>query len=164
MNSSWTFDGVLVDFEKKALEVAGVVPEYSTDPTKKKLRGDFWKYVAIHVKKGNKFFEAMDPLPDAFVLWDNIKHYNPTICSATGHIRGAAEEKRAWVRNHLGNETANAALFVRDASLKGVHAAPGRVLIDDRQKALDSFIAAGGMGILHTSAENTIAQLVELGL
>lgn len=157
-------DGVLVDFEKKALEIAGYLPEYSTDPTKKKLRGDFWKMIAVHVKKGNKFFEEMHPMEDAHVLWDYIKHREPTICSATGHIRGAKEEKREWVRKNLGEPAFFRAQFVRDASQKGQHALPGRVLIDDRQKALDSFIAAGGMGILHTSAASTIAQLKELGL
>lgn len=157
-------DGVLVDFEKKALEIAGYLPEYSTDPTKKKLRGDFWKLVAIHVKKGKKFFEAMDWMPDGQVLWNYIKHRSPKICSATGHITGAKEEKRAWVRSKIDNETADSAKFVRDASEKGEHAAPGRILIDDRQKALDSWTAAGGLGILHTSAEDTIAQLKELGL
>lgn len=157
-------DGVLIDFEKKALEIAGYLPEYSTDATKKKLRGDFWKMIAIHVKKGGKFFEEMDMMDDAPVLWDYIKHRDPIICSATGHIRGAKDEKRASVRAKLGDDVANRAQFVRDASQKGEHAAPGRVLIDDRQKALDSFIAAGGMGILHTSAADTIAQLRELGL
>jgi hypothetical protein len=141
-------DGVLVDFEKTALEIAGIIPEYSTDETKKKLRGDFWKHIAIHVKKGNKFFEVMEKLHDADVLWDYIKHHDPTICSATGHIRGAADEKRNWVRRELGHETANRAIFVRDAALKATHAAPGRLLIDDRSKAIDPWIAAGGVGIL----------------
>lgn len=157
-------DGVLIDFEKKALEVAGYLPSYSSDATQKKLRSDFWKQVATHVKKGNKFFEVMDLLPDALDLYDYIKHRDPTVLSATGHVVGAKEEKRNSVRAKFGHEMADRALFVRDASQKGTHAAPGRILIDDRQKALDSFIAEGGMGVLHKNAKDTIAQLKELGL
>ena len=38
----------------------------------------------------------------------------------------------------------------------------GSVLIDDRQKNIDAWIEAGGIGILHTSAANTINQLKAL--
>lgn len=157
-------DGVLIDFEKKAIEIAGYLPTYSSDPTEKKLRSDFWKRIAVHVKKGNKFFETMDLMSDAMELYSYIKHRDPTVLSATGHIVGAKEEKRNSVRAKFGHPMADRALFVRDASEKGKHAAPGRLLIDDRQKALDSFIAEGGMGVLHTSAADTIAQLKELEL
>lgn len=155
-------DGVLVDFNKKALEVAGVRPDDTG--TDKVLRRDFWKAIDRHVKAGHKFFEAMDPMVDAMVLWDYIKHRDPTICSATGHIRGAGEEKRAWVRKHLGHSTADLGLYVRDGADKATHAAPTHILIDDRLKVLTPWIEAGGIGILHTSAVTTIEKLKEYGL
>jgi len=37
------------------------------------------------------------------------------------------------------------------------------ILIDDYPKNVDQFKAAGGIGILHTSASNTISQLKRLG-
>lgn len=155
-------DGVLVDFEKKALEVAGFTPLQNGQD--KKLRSDFWKAIAVHVRRGKQFFAAMDPMTDAFVLWDYIKHRAPEICSATGHLKGAADEKRMWVRKHLGDETANIAHFVRDARDKAQFAAPTHILIDDRHKAIDPWVEAGGIGILHKDAKRTIAQLKELGL
>lgn len=108
----------------------------------------------------------MDPLEDAFELWDYLQTHSvpKVINSATGHIANAAEEKRNWVRKHLGHEAANAARFVRTASDKAQFAAAGVILIDDRRKAIDPWIEAGGIGILHTSAANTIKQLKELGL
>lgn len=156
-------DGVLVDFERTALDIAGIRPD--DDPANKHLRRDFWKKIAIHVKKGGKFFEVMHPMADAFELWDYIKHRNPVICSATGgHTVGAADEKRNWVRKHLGHEVANSARLVRDAANKAQYAHPGAILIDDRRKAIDPWIAAGGIGILHKNAADTIRQLKELGL
>lgn len=155
-------DGVLVNFPKKALEVAGVLPDHK--PENKELRRDFWKAIGAHVRAGNKFFEDMEPLDDAFVLWEFLKTLEvpKVICSATGHLVGASEEKRAWVRAHLGHETANSARFVRDGHLKAQYATPTTILIDDRPKVLAPFIEAGGIGILHTSAESTIAQLKEI--
>jgi len=155
-------DGVLVDFQAKAFEIAGLRP--SDDPADKQLRRDFWKRIEMHVRKGGSFFEDMKPMVDAFVLWDYIKHRSPTICSATGHVVGAAQEKRNWVRRHLGVETANSARFVRDGRMKAQYAHPLAILIDDRKKVLDPWIEAGGIGILHTSADRTIAQLKEMGL
>lgn len=158
-------DGVLANFEKKALEVAGNLPDRNRKtPEDKKLRNDFWKAITAYVKAGNKFFEALEPMPDAYQLIAYLKQDGFTICSATGHTLNAAVEKRAWVRKYLGNDKANEALFVRDAVMKGTHAAPGRILIDDTQKAIDSWDQAGGIGIFHTSAASTIAQLKEMGL
>jgi hypothetical protein len=47
-------------------------------------------------------------------------------------------------------------------SQKGMFAIKGSVLIDDRKQNLDAWEAHGGIGILHTSAEDTINQLKEL--
>lgn len=123
-----------------------------------------WKAVERHIKAGNMFFGAMEPMDDAHVLWDYIKHRSPFILSATGHTQGAAEEKRDWVRRHLGHETANTAVFVRDARNKAEYAQSGWLLIDDRTKAIDPWVEAGGIGILHKNANHTIAQLKELGV
>lgn len=160
-------DGVLVNFIKRAVEITGINPEaHPGDPTNKVLRRDFWKRIDAHVRAGHKFFESMDPMDDAFVLWEYLQTTGKplVICSATGHVQNASAEKRAWVRKHLGHETANSARFVRDAVHKAQYAGPTVVLIDDRRKAIDPWVAAGGIGVLHTSAADSIAQLKELGL
>ena len=38
------------------------------------------------------------------------------------------------------------------------------ILIDDMQKNIDQWKAAGGIGILHTNAKDTIKKLKDLGL
>ena len=42
---------------------------------------------------------------------------------------------------------------------KAEYAHPYSILIDDREKSIDPWRTKGGIGILHTSAEETIAQL-----
>lgn len=151
-------DGVLVDFERTALAIAGFMP---TDKEKRKA---FWNKVGAHVKSGGSFFKDMSPLEDAFELWDYVKKHNTVICSATGSVRGAAAEKTEWVRKHLGDSYAATARLVPDAKDKAQYAKPTVILIDDRAKAIDPWVAAGGIGILHTSAASTIARLKEYGL
>lgn len=154
-------DGVLVNFIKTAVEVAGINPETAS----KEDTYRFWARIQRHTAEGKPFFERMEPMHDAMTLWNYIKPHNPTILSSTGErIVGAAQEKHAWVQTHLGSEAASTAIFTPSAKAKAQYAAPTHVLIDDRTKAIDPWIAAGGIGILHTSAVSTIQHLKKLGI
>lgn len=155
-------DGVLADF------VAGVsklVPDYDEkkyqqDP---KYRHKMWKAVADYTKEGGKLWAELDLMPDAMVLWDYVSKYPDTeILTATGDPEyGAAEQKREWVLKHLGNVKVN---IVRQSKEKARWAEQNHILIDDMQKSIGPWEEAGGIGILHTSAANTINELKKLGL
>ena len=54
--------------------------------------------------------------------------------------------------------------LVRKSNDKAAYAAPNHILIDDRSKSIQPWVAAGGIGILHTNAANTIRQLKEVGI
>lgn len=153
-------DGVIVNFADHAKMITGI----DIDNAGKEDRNRFWKHIGRHVKQGNPFFAAMCPMDDAFHLWNCVLKYNPTILSATGHIFGAGNEKRAWVRDHLGAATADKAIFVRNSRDKAKYASPTSILIDDRTKSITPWVEAGGIGILHKSAELTIRELKEYGL
>jgi 5'(3')-deoxyribonucleotidase len=155
-------DGVLVDFAGHTFKMTSV--EIDHPLIDKESRNRFWKTVTAHVNKGGKFFEDMPAMPDAMVLWEYVSKYNPVICSASGHLRTANAEKRAWLRARFGHEVANSAIIVPKSEMKAIHAAPHRILIDDRMKSLGPWTEAGGLGILHTSAEDTIKKLKEMGL
>jgi hypothetical protein len=43
-------------------------------------------------------------------------------------------------------------------------ASPNSILIDDREKNIEQWRNAGGIGVLHTDAASTIKQLKDLGL
>lgn len=157
-------DGVLVNFMKTAISITGI--DIERDAADKTLRRDFWKSIERHVKSGGLFFEAMEPMADAFTLWEYLNELNVPVVinSATGHVLGAAQEKRNWVRRHLGHEAANHAIFVRDAVNKSSYATPTTVLIDDRRKAIDPWIERGGIGVHHINAMMTIQHLKDIGL
>lgn len=153
-------DGVLANFAKKAREIMDV----DLDKADSKTTSEFFKELDKQAREGKKFFENMELMPDAMELWKHIKRYDPIILSSTGHTLGAAEEKRAWVKKHLGYEAAKRALFVRQSKEKSKYANSHSILIDDRSKSIDPWVAAGGIGILHASASKTIKALKKLGL
>lgn len=163
-------DGVLADFQaavSKVLRDMGT-PESTVVAAKmgtdKKARSVAWAALYDYQKKyGNVLWRNLDLMPDAYDLWNYIKKYTPQILTATGQPRyNSEEQKRGWITEHFGsNIKIN---YVETAIQKAKYADPTRILIDDQKKALDPWVAAGGIGIHHTSAANTIKQLKDLGL
>jgi hypothetical protein len=155
-------DGVLVDFVEG---VQRLIPDYSEAKYQadSKYRSMMWKTIGAHQKQGNEFWLELNPMQDASILWNYVKQYDPQILTATGGSGyGAGEQKKRWVSKHLGsNVVVN---LTQRADEKAQHAGPNRILIDDKQKAIGPWEAAGGIGVLHTGAANTIDQLKKLGL
>ena len=155
-------DGVTADFEAK---VRSIVPDYSEERYEKDLdyRHVMWETVHNYQRDGRGFWYDLDMMHDARDLWDFLAPYDPEVLTATGNQKyGAGEQKMRWVAETLGTHV-NVTL-TRRAKEKAKYAGPNRILIDDKQKAIDPWEAAGGIGILHTSAASTIAKLKELGL
>lgn len=156
-------DGVIADFAKAVS--TKIVPGWTEEMSAmdKRVDREMWKGISRYQKNGGHFWYELDPMPDAKALWDYVKKYNPQILTAAGNPEyNAGEQKHRWIAEHFGpNITVN---VVRRAVEKAQFATPGAILIDDKRKALDPWEAAGGTGVLHTSAANTIQQLKQLGL
>ena len=149
-------DGVLADFQKG---IETILPGYlAGEHTKNKM----WKTVRKHQKRGGEHWFELEEL-DNGELWRYIARHNPEILSATGDpYFQANEQKRKWIPKYLeGNPKIN---LVRKTTDKAAWAGPNRILIDDKPEAIDPWEAAGGIGILHTSAADTIRKLKSLGL
>jgi len=149
-------DGVLADFEGG---VQKIIPGFKHgEDSKNKM----WKHIRRHQKRGGEHWFELEEL-DNGELWRYIARYNPEILSATGDPYFAADaQKRKWIPKFLeGNPKIN---LVRKTVDKAAWAAPNRILIDDKKEAIEPWEAAGGIGILHTSAADTIRKLKSLGL
>jgi hypothetical protein len=55
-------------------------------------------------------------------------------------------------------------LLLYPRNQKQLFAAPDKILIDDMEQTINEWNKGGGIGILHTSADNTIKELKKLGL
>jgi hypothetical protein len=73
---------------------------------------------------------------------------------------GSKQGKTEWVTRLDGMKK----LYFKPAKFKSEYASKNRILIDDRADTVERWRANGGIGILHTSAEDTINQLKQLGL
>ena len=145
-------DGVLADFESGYEELTGI-----------DLRGefkkgdDFWDPIKV---AGVGFWAGLKWMPGGQELWDYLKPFNPQLLSAPSREQSSRIGKHVWVKHKIPGTK----LILRYASQKQQLATPESILIDDRQVNIDQWETAGGIGILHTSADDTIIQLKKLGL
>lgn len=111
------------------------------------------------------WFLHAPPMQDAFDLVEYcLNNYaNVSILTALPHRRRdqawqSMQAKIAWVHKYLGHSIP--VTFGPYAEDKQKHC-DGKdfILIDDVQRNITQWKNAGGYGILHTSAENTIAEL-----
>ena len=148
-------DGVLTDFEGRFEKYSdGMKP---ADYEKKFGKDKFWELVDA---QGVAFWVGMPWMPDGEQYWDYIKDYDTQLLSSPSRSNTSRLGKRLWVRNNM----PGVKLTLAQAALKQNYAAANHILIDDRKSNIDQWRSQGGIGILHTSAADTIRQLKKLGL
>jgi len=144
-------DGVLADFDTGHEIVFGVRPDKKADNVD-------WK--AVRAIAG--FYENLPPMPDLQELWTHCERYRPIVLTGVPwSVEEAPENKRAWVRKHLGSHVEVRCCKSKE---KCLHAASGDVLVDDWDKYRHLWIAKGGRWVRHRSAAESIRELVALGI
>lgn len=117
-------------------------------------------------------FAKLPPMSDAKRLWGFIGKFNPIMLTAIpresrGKIsQQAAGDKTKWMKRHFNLDQNNMrAVSRQDKQQFAKDGRDGRpnILIDDHAGNIKEFKAKGGIGIHHTSAEDTIKQLKKLG-
>jgi cytidyltransferase-like protein len=146
-------DGVIVDFEGGYEKLTG------TSIKGKYVKGDadFWQPI---VDAGVKFWAGLKWMSDGKELWSYINQYNPELLSAPSREESSKIGKHVWVKNNIPGTK----LILKSAPRKQELAEPNAILIDDRADNIQQWKDAEGIGILHTSAQDTIKQLQDLGL
>jgi hypothetical protein len=149
-------DGVLTDFDKSFKKYSkGIAP---TDYEKKFGKEKFWELIDGQGKVG--FWVGMPWMEDGQTYWNYIKDYDVELLSSPSRSATSRLGKRLWVRNNM----PGIKLTLAQARNKQNYAAPNHILIDDRESNIEQWKSQGGIGILHTSAADTISKLKELGL
>jgi hypothetical protein len=146
-------DGVLANFDKRAHEICGMAPrEFENTVGEQK----FWDTIY----DTEDFFFSLEPMSDAHVLVEAVRHLNPIIL--TGRPRGewSVDQKLRWRDKYF----PDLEMIVCRSRDKIKHAKPGDVIVDDWEKWRPLWVNGGGIWVLHTSAENSIRELKELGV
>tara|TARA_Y100000590_G_scaffold421165_1_gene524567 strand:+ start:273 stop:788 length:516 start_codon:yes stop_codon:yes gene_type:complete len=150
-------DGVLADFLKGCEAMIGH-PMTNDD----KGHSD---YDARKEELTNKrLFANLPPMVDMYDLIAYIKHtgINWEILTAAGVVNRelVVFDKKSWIKKFVDPSVVVNCTFT--GAQKSAYALKNNVLIDDRPKNIEAWEKAGGIGILHTSAADTISQLKEL--
>lgn len=139
-------DGVLADFNK----------EYTKYDPNKEDRKKFRSAVVDH-----KIFEKLDFMPDTQELLNHVSKLHGVaveILTSMGthdpfQAGEAKSQKLKWLTAKNIPYKAN---FVHNKQEKAKYATARSILIDDSVGCISPFNEAGGNGILHTNASNTI--------
>ena len=154
-------DGVVADFDKRFTDLSGMSP---SEFESKNGKNAFWDF--IDVKHKLAFWVGIPPMSDAQSLMDYVSKHDYEMLTAPSIKKESLMGKGLWIRNWAkkGLFPSKPKVNYKPAKNKHHFAAPNHILIDDKQSTIDSWNAAGGIGILHTSAGNTINQLKKIGI
>ena len=144
-------DGVLADFDRAACELLGMKPkEYIA----RYGRGAFWSRLA----KARNFYGALPEMSDARVLFDAVKHLQPTILTGLPVGKWAAPQKVEWAAEHF----PGVPIITCMARDKHKHMKSGDVLVDDSENHRAAFEAAGIVFVHHKNAADSLRQLAKI--
>ena len=155
-------DGVVADFDQRFVDLSGMLPrEFEA----KYGKNAFWEFIDEGDNK-LKFWVGIPQMSDAQQLIDFVSKYDYEMLTAPSLKKQSLMGKGLWMINQTkkGLFPSKPKVNYKSAKNKKDFAAPNHILIDDKASTIDSWNAAGGIGILHTSAANTISQLKKLGL
>src|SRR4029079_12906763 len=144
-------DGVLADFDLGArrllrLRASGFIAKHG--------RGTFWKRLA----RARNFYGSLPEMLDARLLFDAVKHLQPTILTGLPMGNWAAAQKVEWAAEHF----PGVPIITCMARDKHKHMHPADVLVDDREKHRAAYRAAGVIFLHHKNAKDTIRQLAKI--
>jgi PAS domain-containing protein len=155
-------DGVVADFDQRFKDLSGIGPREFEE---KYGKDAFWDFIDEGENK-LKFWVGIPPMSDAKQLIDFVSNYDYEMLTAPSIKKQSLMGKGLWMINQTKNGLfpSKPKVNYKSAKNKKDFAAPNHILIDDREDTINSWNASGGIGILHTSASNTIGQLKKLGL
>ena len=153
-------DGTIADFDSAFINIADI-------PTK-----DGWQYKDLYgkekfwgiiKKEGLKFWTEMPWTHDGKKLWNYLINTGEDVyvlSAPSTHDNGTSKKgKIIWCKENLGP---NVQVLLEDDKYK--FAGKNHILIDDLEKNIIPWRQHGGIGILHTSAEETISELNKIGV
>ena len=153
-------DEVLVDFLGGSEQILG-----------RRYNDKSWKNSeekkSLLSKKAPNFFRNLKWKKDGKKLWDFIKGHGPKILSAFPQtwMPNAKADKAQWIKKNTRLPSSEVHLVARADKKKYAVSETGQpnVLIDDHPKNIREWQQAGGGGIVHRSASETISKLKKMG-
>jgi len=156
-------DGVMANFELAVVEHTGM---HYWDRTTN--ASSYWHIL----ETVPNLYYNLEVIPGAWTMFNEVyKKHGPDVVEVltgcpkpTGLLATSSSDKKLWVRDVINDEVKVNTIVGGINKYLYLEENPGSLLIDDYLRNIKSWIAAGGVGILHTDAPSTIAKLKVLGL
>ena len=146
-------DGVLADFESGLTEALGYKVSLKD---KKDVYAEQKRMLTAQ-----RIFRNLKPLPDAWKLVDYCMNsgIHTEILTAAGTVNRTLviKDKIDWIRRYVHPHWIVIPTFI--GTQKAAFAHKKAVLIDDRARNIECWVDAGGIGIHHHTADETIERL-----
>ena len=157
-------DGVLADFDGGVELHCGITPIAQDAKRPEDYDDKLWEAV----RKVPHFYDILKPMPGATEMFHLIYSQYGADCEILTGIpkekRGivtAAEDKVAWMKRFLSEDVKVNTVLAKEKQL--FCRSREDILIDDYSKNIRRWEEAGGTGIYHKSAEETVAVLKSMG-
>jgi len=146
-------DGVLADFDFAARQLFGMESHAAEEALGSK---EFWR----RIRTSGDFYRRLPLVADALELYRAVAHLKPTILTGCPPGEWSEPQKIEWAQEYF----PGVPMITCASREKFRHIAhPGDVLVDDYLRYKDLWEQAGGIFIQHTSAQDSIRKLAELG-
>jgi len=149
-------DGVLADSDKSFNDITGMSSDNVSDQ-------ELWALIEKHGKA--KFFSELPWMTGGKEMWQYITNnfLKVKILSALGKSdkidRQTTQGKIAWLRHNIPSLQLDDIILVENKHRKRHYSKKGDIIIDDTTVVIQEWIKKGGIGILHKTAFDTIAEL-----
>ena len=158
-------DGVLANFDRGVKDLCGMEPRDQNSKQDPEADDRMW----AAIREVGHFYDKLELMPGAKEMFDRIYGKYGDRCEILTGIpkpkRGiltAEEDKKNWMKRMLSDRIKVNIVFreQKPKFCEGKHC----VLIDDLKGNVEFWEEKGGTGILHESAEKTLAELEKRGL
>lgn len=122
-----------------------------------------WARIGAYGKA--KFFSELEWMAGGKELWQFITNnfLKAKILSTLGKSdkidKQTTQGKLTWIRHNIPSLQMNDIILVDNKHKKRHYSKPGDIIIDDTPIVVQEWVQKGGIGILHKTASNTIAEL-----
>jgi hypothetical protein len=149
-------DGVVADFEKRYTEIFGKTPHDARD--QKEFNPNWKQFIETEQFKTLDWFPGGQELLE-FIAKLPVQVEMLTSSGGQKYHEKVAAQKVYWLVMKNIPYFAN---VVSGRKLKANYATPETILVDDTEDVIDAFNKAGGHGILHRDAGETIQKIKTL--
>lgn len=143
-------DGVLADFNTKAMRICGKLPH---DANSAEENSKLWEMIG----ECPDFFFQIQKLPDADELVQGVRElgFEPVILTGVPRFKESVGQKLRWGQKYF----PSLKMITCRSREKYLHGKPGDVLIDDWDKYRSEWKRMGGIFIHHKSTLQSLAEL-----